>query len=86
MWSAARKRRWIGAARQRGSRRARATLHGVFGAAALGLLLLIGLAPRGARAVESFLDGNPKAPEARPYPRRVAPTPLPTPATPAPAR
>jgi hypothetical protein len=46
-------------------------------------LLLIAASARPAPAVESFLDGNPKAPEAIPYPR-VAPTPAATPvATPA---
>jgi len=39
------------------------------------LLWLIAASAHPACAVDSFLDGNPKAPEAIPYRRRVEPTP-----------
>jgi hypothetical protein len=41
---------------------------------------LVALLAAPARAVESFLDGNMKLPEAIPYPTRVTPTPAATPA------
>lgn len=57
-------------------------------AAALLLPLLLGATGGAAFAIESFLDGNPKAPEAIPHSRRAPVTPPATqtpPATP-PAR
>ena len=40
-------------------------------------IVLVALLGAPARAVESFLDGNMKVPEAIPYRTRVAPTPEP---------
>lgn len=51
---------------------------------ALGVAVLLGTTAAAALGIDSFLDGNPQAPEALPYARPTPATAVPTTTTPSP--